>query len=170
MTSVRVNVTAYAVTHVAAGMLRGLRRIAREAGLPMDYMDDRTRVLEEGVTTWLRSGHLRAAVLEVYDPRQPAGADLVGRFEFTVNYGYYADGDGDLWLDPDTVRFAVRKAGTYPSACRYRVIADTAPGYPQVEGWSSSTLRDTSGFTRHVTGTAVGGGPLGISLAYYTRR
>ncbi|PZS04864.1 MAG: hypothetical protein DLM56_04575 [Pseudonocardiales bacterium] len=69
-----------------------------------------------------------ALVLEVYDPRDSAGNDLIGRFDFTIDYGYYPDGDGDLWLDPDTVAFAIRRAGTYPAACSYRFVADTEPG------------------------------------------
>jgi hypothetical protein len=168
-TSVKVSTQVYATTHVATNMLRGMRQIIREAGLDPTKIAGQWDVLEDGVTTWLNSRHLKGLVLEVYDPGSPAGKDLVGRFDFTIDYGYYADGDGDLWLDPDTVSYTVRKNGSYPSRCEYRLIADTKPGYPAVSGWSSTTFRSTAGFTRHSVGAAMGGGNLGASLTYYTR-
>jgi hypothetical protein len=167
--SVRVNTHAYATTHVATNMLRGMKQIIRESGLSISKIQSQWAVLEAGVATWLDSGHLKGLVLEVYDPTKPSGDDLVGRFDFTIEYAYYGDGDGDLWLDPDTVSYTVRKNGAYPASCGYRLIADTAPGYPAVSGWSTTTFRSTDGFTRHSVGTAIGGGSLGAGLSYYTR-
>jgi hypothetical protein len=150
-------------------MLRGLRQIIRGTGLDPTLLRDQWEVLERGIAAWLRSGHLEALILEVYDPGRQASADFVGRFEFNIDYGYHPDGDGDLWLDSDAVAFAIRKNGSYPSLCAYRVVADTSPGYPTVPGWSTTTLRATTGFTRHSTGTALSGGGLGAGLSYYTR-
>jgi hypothetical protein len=168
-TSVRVNVYAYSTTHVATNMLRGLRQIVRDSGLSTARMIDQWEVLERGVATWLGSGHLKALTLEVFDPRMPAGADLVGRFDFTIDYNYYGDGDGELWLDSDTVAYAIRKNGSYASECNYRFVADTDPGKPYVTGWEDTMLRSTAGFTSHAVGTAIGGGSLGAGLTYYTR-
>jgi hypothetical protein len=168
-TSVRVNTYTYATTHVATNMLRSMKQIIREGGLSISKIQSEWAVLETGISTWLNSGHLKGLVLEVFDPGKPTGADLVGRFDFTIDYGYYSDGDGDLWLDPDTVSYAVRKNGSYPARCQYRLIADTAPGYPAVTGWSTTTFRSTAGFTRHSVGTAIGGGSLGAGLSYYAR-
>jgi Bacterial HORMA domain 2 len=167
--SVRVNTHTYAATHVATNVLRSMRQIIRESGLRTDTIRDQWVVLESGVATWLGSGHLTSLVLEVYDPAKPAGADLVGRFDFTIDYTYYGDGDGELWLDPDTVSYTVRKNGSYPANCAYRLVADTAPGRPDVPGWSSTMFRSTAGFTRHTVGTTIGGGSLGAGLSYYTR-
>jgi hypothetical protein len=168
-TSVHVNLHTYASTHVATGMLRGLRQIIRGTGLDPTLLTDQWEVLERGVAAWLRSGHLKALILEVYDPGRQANHDLIGRFEFDIDYGYHPDGDGDLWLDSDAVAFAIRKNGSYPSLCAYRVVADTSPGYPAVPGWATTNLRATTGFTRHSTGTALSGGGLGAGLSYYTR-
>ncbi|MBX6750986.1 MAG: HORMA domain containing protein [Micromonosporaceae bacterium] len=169
-TSVRVNTHTYATTHVATNMLRSVRQIIRESRLSPTKMQDDWEILESGIKTWLGTGHLRRLILEVYDPTRPADVDLVGRFDFTIDYGYYGDGDGDLWLDPDTVSYAVRKNGSYPERCDYRIVADLAPGYPPVSGWSTTTLRSTGGFTRHSVGTTIGGGSIGADLAYYIRR
>lgn len=168
MTAVTVNVHTHACTHVATNMLRSLRQIVRESGLSTTKMLEQWDVLERGVATWLASGHLKGLILEVYYPADTRD-DRRGRFDFTIDYGYYADGDGDLWLDPDTVRRTVIKNGSYPSNCDYRFVADTKPGEPWVEGWSATTLRPTDGFSRHSVGTAIGGGNLGASLAYYRR-
>lgn len=167
MTSVRVNTYAYAATHVATNMLRSLRQIVRGAGLDPAKMTDEWEILERGVAAWMASRHLRALILEVYDPSLPSGRDLVGRFDFSIDYEYGADDDGELWLDPDTVSYAVRKNGSYPASCTYRFVADTAPGYPAVTGWSTTTLRSTSGFTKHSIGAAIGGATVAASLAYY---
>jgi len=167
MSQVKVNVAAYSTTHVATGMLRGLKVIIKESGLSPARLAEQWTILESGVATWLASGHLRALVLEIWDPDTPSS--LVGRFDFTIDYDYYSAGDGDLWLDPDTVRQAIGKAGTYPSLCEYRFIADTGPGFPAVDGWSSTALRSTAGMRRFSVGTAVGGGALGASLSYYRR-
>lgn len=169
ITSVRVNTSTYAATHVATNMLRCIKQIVRESGLSTIKMQSQWSVLEAGVTAWLRSGHLTSLILEVYDPSKSADADLVGRFDFKIDYGYYGDGEGDLWLDPDTVAYAIRKNGSYPAKCDYRLVADTAPGYPAVEGWSTTALRSTAGFTRHSVGTTIGGGSIGAGLSYYRK-
>ncbi|MBN1171297.1 MAG: hypothetical protein JXA67_03905 [Micromonosporaceae bacterium] len=168
-TRVQVNVHVYATTHVATNILKSVRQIVRESGLNPDKIRSLWSVLETGIATWLGSGHLKGLVLEVYDPAKPSGTDLVGRFDFTIDYTYYGSGDGDLWLDPDTVSYAVRKNGSYPANCEYRLIADTATGYPSVAGWSTTTFRSTTGFTRHSVGTTIGGGSLGAGLSYYSR-
>lgn len=168
-TSVRVNTNVYAATHVATNMLRGLRQIIRDSGLSTTRMINQWQVLERGVATWLGSGHLKALTLEVFDPRRHAGADLVGRFDFTIDYNYYGDGDGELWLDSDTVAYAIQKNGSYASDCDYRFVADTVSGRAPVAGWQDTTLRSTVGFTRHAVGTTIGGGSLGAGLTYYTR-
>jgi len=166
--AVRTNVTTYATTHVATNMLRSLKQLIQGCGLDPARLLSQWAALEDGVATWLASGHLEALVLEVFDPSDRVD-DRRGRFDFTIDYGYYPDGDGELWLDPRAVRQAIIKAGSYPTACDYRFVADTAAGAPPVDGWSSTTLRSTAGMTRRTVGTAIGGGSLGGNLAYYTK-
>ena len=146
-TAVRVNTATYAVTHVATNMLGSIRAIIKGSGLDPSRIREEWAVLEEGIATWLASGHLRALTLETYDPGK-SGDNLVGRFDFTIDYGYYPGGDGDLWLDSDTVSHAIRKNGSFPGRCDYRLIADNAPGRPDVPGWSATAYRSTAGFTR----------------------
>jgi hypothetical protein len=168
MTAVYVNTTAYATTHVASNMLGSIRSIVKGSGLNQDLLRDQWGTLEDGIGTWLASRHLKTVTLEVFDPgKRPS--DFAGRFDFTIDYGYYPGGDGDLWLDPDTVAYAIRKNGSYPGRCRYRIVIDCTPGYSPIPGWSATIYRSTEGSTRHTVGTALGAGSLGAGLSYYTR-
>jgi len=167
-TAVHVNTATYAAIHVATNMLGNIRSIIKGSGLDPGRIGQDWAIIEDGIATWLGSRHLKAVTLEVYDPRK-RGDDLVGRFDFTIDYGYYPDGDGDLWLDPETIAYTIRKHGAFPASCDYQIIADTMPGRPDVRGWTTTTYRSTAGFTRHVVGTAIGGGSLGAALSYYTR-
>jgi hypothetical protein len=164
-TAVRVSSAVYSATHVGTNMLRGLKQIITGCGLDATKFGNQFTELENGVTTWVRSRHLRELVLEVWDPADPDR--LVGRFDFTINYDYYGSGDGDLWLDPDTVAWAIKKNGSYASRCDYRIVADTAPGAADVAGWSDTTLRDATGLHRHSVGTALGGGSMGAGVSYW---
>lgn len=164
MSTVSVSTAVYSATHVATNMLRGLKQITAACGLDASKLVGQWSGLEAGVTAWVNSRHLEELVLEVWDTKSPNR--LIGRFDFTIDYSYYGD-DGELWLDPDTVAWAIRKNGSYPSGCDYRIVADTAPGAPHVDGWSETTLRSTDGLRRHSVGTALGGGSMGAGLSHW---
>ena len=125
-------------------------------------------MLEDGIATWLGIGHLKAVTLEVYDPGK-RGDDLVGRFDFTIDYGYYPGGDGDLWLDPDTVAYTIARTAPISAAASTGSSSTAPPATPRFAGWATTTYRSTAGFTRHAVGTAIGGGSIGAGLAYYSR-
>lgn len=165
MSTVSVSTSVYSATHVATNMLRGLKQIVAGCGLDTSTLVGQWGVLEAGVDAWVSSRDLEELVLEVWDAKSPSR--LIGRFDFTIDYSYYGSGDGELWLDPDTVAWAIRKNGSYPSGCDYRIVADTTPGAPHVDGWSATTLRSTDGLRRHSVGTALGGGSLGAGLSYW---
>ena len=165
MSAVSVSTAVYSATHVATNMLRGLKQIVAGCGLETSKIMGEWEVLEDGVSTWIESRHLKKLVLEVWDKKSPT--TLIGRFDFTIDYSYYGNGDGDLWLDPDTVVWAIKKNGSYPSGCEYRVVASTSSGAPSVDGWSSTSLRSTSNMREHSIGTALGGGSMGAGLSYW---
>jgi hypothetical protein len=165
MSTVSVNSTVYSATHVATSMLRGLKRIVAGCDLDTSKLVGQWSVLEDGIATWVSTCELRELVLEVWDRARPSV--LIGRFDFTIDYTYYGDGDGDLWLDPDTVKWAIRKNGSYASGCDYRIVADTSPFATVVDGWNETTLRSTGELRRHSVGTAVGGGAIGAGLSYW---
>ena len=163
-TAVQVNVHTYATTHVATNLIRSLKQLVVSCGLDATKLVGDWRILEDGVATWLGTRHLERLVLEVYST---ATGRLVRRFDFDVDYGYHPAGDGDLWIDPDTVDYAIRKAGQLPANCSYDILAQTSPGRPDVAGWSTGTWRSTAGLTRRSVGATVGGGHLGASLGVW---
>jgi Bacterial HORMA domain 2 len=166
--AVRVDTHTHAVTHVTANLMIGLKRLIQGCGLSTHKIIGEWSVLEAGINTWLESRHLERLVLEVFDPSD-SGDDRRGRFDFDIDYGYYTGGDGALWMDTDTVAATIRKNGSYPSQCDYRIMAVTSPGRADVPGWGSGTLRSTDGMSRHVVGTTMGGGSLGASVVYWRK-
>lgn len=163
-TTVKVNTTTYATTHVATNLIRSLKQLVIGCGLDASRLIGNWQTLERGVATWLSSHHLERLILEIYDTSTDR---LVKRFDFRIDYTYHPSGDGDLWLDSDTVAYALKKAGAVPSRCSYRIVADTRQGAPDVVGWSTTTLRSADHLRRRSVGASVGGGDLGAHLDYW---
>lgn len=166
-TLVFVNTYTHSVTFVTDKMLTSLKRIIVWSGLDPGRLTRDWGVLERGIRTWLRGEHLWAVILEVY---RPAPRTLVGRWDFAVEYGFGADGDGEMWTDTDAIRFAIAKARLNPAGCDYRIIVYTKPGSPDVEGWEPAQFLSTEGFVRHSVGTTIGASPLASRTAYWRKQ
>jgi hypothetical protein len=165
-TFISVNTYAYSVTFLTDKMMSSLKLIIILSGLdPSKYVSD-WAVIERGVKKWLETKYLERVVLEVFNPRTD---NLVGRWDFDINYSYSSDADGTMWVDPDAIKFAIQKAGLNPAGCNYRIVATTKDGRPDVVGWTSTTLRSTDGFVRQSIGTTVGANPLSSTAAYWRK-
>lgn len=165
-TFVRANTYAHTTAYVTDKLLRSLLYIIRESGLDPSKFAGDWEWMERGIRTWLGTRDLKRVVLEVYHPRNDR---LVGRWDFDIIYGYGNDGDGSFWVDTDAIRYAIRKAGIWPSQCEYRLVTSTEDGRPDVEGWVRTTFRSTEGFERHNIGTTIGGVGAGTSTAYWRK-
>lgn len=163
-TAVQVNVATYSTTHVATNLIRSLKQLVLACGLKADKLLGQWQVLENGIATWLGSRHLQVVTLEVYNA---STGILVARFDFDIDYSYHPSGNGDLWIDPDTVDYAVRKTGAIPANCTYDVWVNTTPGRPDVAGWTTGTMHSTAHLQRRSVGATVGGGDIGASLSYW---
>lgn len=165
-TFISVNTYVYSVSFLTDKMMSSLKLIIILSGLdPSKYVSDWT-VIERGIKKWLETKYLEGVLLEVYNPRTDK---LVGRWDFDINYSYTGDGDGTMWVDPDTIKNSIQKAGLNPAGCEYRIVATTKNGRPDVLGWSSTTLRSTDGFVRQSIGTTVAANPLSSTAAYWRR-
>lgn len=164
--SVSVRSYTHATTYVADNILKSLKNILLFSGLDPDRLADDREVLHRGITAWIESGHLRKVVLEVYDPSTDA---LVGRWDVNISYEW-TGGDGQFWADTDAIRFAIKKSGVLPSTARYRVVATTASGRPDVGGWSSTKLRSTDGMIEQRIGTSIEASGLSGGVSYYRRK
>lgn len=165
--SVSVSVRSYthSVTYVTDNVLKSLKDIIRLSGLNPAKLTGQWGIIERGVRTWIESGHLRLIVLEVYDPKTDG---LVGRWDVEIRYES-SGGDGQFWTDTDAIRFAIKKAGVMPGTARYDIKVTTKHGRPDVLGWSSTTLRSTTGMIEQRIGTTVEGSGLAGSFSYYRR-
>lgn len=164
--SVSVRSYTHATTYVAENILRSLKNILLYSGLDPDKLVDDWDVLHRGIKAWIDSGHLKKVVLEVFDPKSDA---LVGRWDVNIS-NEWSGGDGQFWTDTDAIRFAIKKSGVLPSTAKYRVVATTAPGRPDVPGWSSTTLRSTDGMVEQRIGTSIEASGLSGGVSYYRRK
>jgi hypothetical protein len=165
-TFVSVNTYTYSVAYVTDKMLTSLKWIILWSGLDPDKLICSWDSLERGIKTWLRSRHLEVVTLEVY---RPISSTLVGRWDFDIVYSFESDGDGGMWVDTDTIRYAIRKTGVDPHGCTYRIVVHNKPGRADVEGWGPAEYLSTSGFLRQSVGTAIGTDALASRVSYWRR-
>jgi len=165
--SVTVAVRSYthSVTYVTDNILKSFKDIIRLSGLDPDKFVNLWDVLHRGIRTWIESQHLERIILEVYDHQNGA---LLGRWDVEVSYGW-TSGDGEFWVDTDAIRSAIAKAGVHPGTAEYAVKVTRKSGFSAVDGWSSTTLRSTTGLVEQHLGTTVDGSGLSGGFSYYRR-
>jgi hypothetical protein len=154
----------HTVTYVTEKILLSLKEIIRGSGLDPAKMSRQWITLEQGISDWIKSHHLKQVHLEVFNPWNE---NLVCRWDLDVLYDY--NGDGSLWADIFAIRYNIAKAGLSPSGCDYRITVSLNPGYPKAPGWGTCNLFSTDGFHRFSVGTTIGAQGLGASAAYWSR-
>jgi hypothetical protein len=163
-TAVSVNTYTQSVTYVTGKLLTSIKNIVRLSGLNPAKLADQWTVLELGLSTWLGTHDLEKVHLEVYNPKTDG---LVGRWDFEIYYGF--QGDGTFWQDPEAIKYHIQKQGLWPSDCEYRIVTTTKDNRPDVDGWSSTTLRSTSGFVKQSIGTTIDGSGLSSGAGYWRK-
>jgi hypothetical protein len=164
-TFVIVNTYTHSATYIADKMLLSLKEIIRESGLSPEKLASEWSILQRGISAWLASRHLESVHLEVFDPSTDR---FVGRWDFDLYYG--TAGDGAMWVNTEDIKYHIRKAGTWPSLCDYRIVTTTAKGRPDVSGWSGTTLRATDGYVRQSIGTTIdANGHISAGTAYWRK-
>jgi len=78
----------------------------------------------------------------------------VTRWDIDIVYGW-SDGDGSFWTDTEQLKYAIKKAGLLPSQAKYKLMLDTKPGRPDVEGWSKGSYRSTDGMVKQSLGRVI---------------
>lgn len=152
----------HTVTHLTDKLLTSISTIIRDSGLDMGRLCRTRDRLEQGIKTWLESGHLEYVVLEIYEP----GTDkLIRLWKFEV----FTDGNGEqgFWFDGADIRYHLKKAGVVPSSCDYTVKVHNKPGEPAVSGWSTCSFRDASSLRQYSLGTTISVGNSGARTSYY---
>ncbi len=165
MTAVSVYSFTHSVSYVADNILKSIKDVIRLSGLNPTKLVDGWETNMRGIVTWLTSGHLQRVVLEIYDPKT---ARLVVRWDVDISYSWSA-GDGTFWTDTEQLTYHIRKAGVAPSEASYRLLCDNKPGWPAVDGWSSTTFQSTNGMVRQSLGSTIEHSGLGAAAAYWRK-
>lgn len=163
-TIVAVNTYTHSVTYVTDKLLKSIKDIVRLSGLDPSKLADDWTTIERGIRTWLETQDLEKVVLEVFEPSTDK---LVGRWDFDIFYSF--SGDGSFWIDPDVIKYHIRKQGLIPGACSYRIVTTTKLGRPDVLGWTKTVLRSTEGFVRQSIGTTIDGSGLSTGTGYWRK-
>ena len=161
--TVSVNTYTHSVTFVTDKMLKSLRYIITSVGLDPNKYVEKWASYELAVSTWLQSKHLRSLIIEVVSP----SGSLITRCDLTIDYT--GSGDGSMWVDTDTLKYAIAKFGAIAKDCSYDITLTTASGEPPVRGWGDGNLRSTEGFTKQNLGTVIGTQQLGAQAAYWRK-
>ncbi len=165
-TFVTVNTYTHSVTYVTGNILRSLQDIVRLSGLNPTQISEEWSVLERGISTWVDSKHLETIVLEVYNPSTNL---LIGRWDIDIAYEWSGAGGGRFWVDTEQIKFAIKKAGVWPSDSKYSIICQTKNGRPNVDGWSTVQFRSTAGMVKQSLGTTIEHSGLGAASSYYRK-
>lgn len=165
-TFVAVNTYTHSVTYVTDNILRSLQDIVRLSGLDPTKIADDWTVLESGISTWIESKHLETIVLEAYNPSTDA---LIGRWDIDIAYEWSGDGGGRFWVDTEQIKMAIKKAGVWPGSSKYSIICRTKSGRADVDGWSTTTFRSTTGMVKQSLGTTIEHSGLGAGASYYRK-
>lgn len=165
-TFVAVNTYTHSVTYVTENILRSLQDIVRMSGLDPGKISDDWETLERGIRTWLDSKHLETIVLEVFNPSTDA---LIGRWDIDIAYEWSGD-NGRFWVDTDQIKSAIKKTGVWPAEAKYRIVCSNKEGSANVLGWSSTTLRSTTGMIKQSLGTTIEHNGLGAGASYYRKK
>ncbi len=164
-TSVHVSVYTHSLNYVSDRMLRSIHQIIAASGLDVSIFIDQWAVVDRGLTTWMRTRDLQSVHLEIYDSDTD---QLVTRWDLNVLYEAGGE-DGGFHEDPEAILSAIVKAGHVPARCRYRILATTKEGRPDVEGWSTTSARSVDGMVRQSVGTAVASPDIQATAGYWRK-
>ena len=73
----------HSIVFLSDNLRNTLREVIRENGLSPDKLMQDWEVIERGIQTWLRSGHLNNIVVEFY---KPGASSVSARWEFPIGY------------------------------------------------------------------------------------
>ena len=164
MTAVSVNTYTHSLTYLADNLLKSLKDVIVLSELdPGEFVGDWTTNML-AVKTWLGTGDLIAAKLDIYDPKTNG---LLIQWSIEIVYSW--TGEGTFWTDTEQLRYAIRKAGVAPSQARYELRLKTKPGRPDVPGWGRVAERSTDGLVRQSLGTTIEHYGLGGRTSYLRR-
>lgn len=163
-TGVYVETRVRTAVHLTDVILGSFGTILAHLGLSQASLNADWDVLEAGLKTWIAEGSLGEVRLECGDPRYPVAV-------FRVPIEYRVSSEGDIAFVTSQARIArsLAKLESAPAGTSYRVVVKYAGTHTHVDGWTSTTLADTSGMSMYALGGLGSGPDAGASLSYYSR-
>lgn len=165
MTTVSVSTYTHSIYYVADNILKSLKDVIRLSGLSPEKLVSSWQSTLTALKTWLDSQHLERVVLEVFDPHTDK---LLVRWDLDIEYSW-ASGDGTFYTDTEQLKYHIQKAGVSPALASYRLVLQTKPNRPPVEGWTSCEFRSTSGFVKQSLGATINHSGLGANAGYWRK-
>ena len=132
MTSVAVNTYTHSVTYVADNILKSMKDIIRLSGLDPDELRRRL-----GHANARRSGlGCIPATSRQWCSRSsiPRPDALIVRWDIDIVYSWSSAVTAASGPTPSSSNTRIRKAGLAPSEASYRLLLQTKPGRPDVDG------------------------------------
>jgi hypothetical protein len=154
---------AHSIVFLSDNLRNTLREVIRENGISPEKLVQDWETIEQGIQTWLRSGHLNNIVVEFFKPGAMAST---ARWEFPI--GYAGSGvDDDMWLDKNYLRQLIAKSARPSADCTYRIILCTDPGRPDVAGFSDCSFLSTGSLAARQAGTVIATRHMTAAVTYW---
>lgn len=154
---------AHSITFLSDNLRNTLREVIRENGLSPDKLMQDWDTIEDGIQTWLRSGHLTTIVVEFY---RPGASFASARWEFPI--GYSGSGvDDDMWLDKNYLRQLIAKSSRPTADCTYRILLCRKPGAQEVAGLTDCYFLSTGNLAARQAGTVIATPHMTAGVTYW---
>lgn len=178
-TKVDVSTWTAANTYATNQTIRLILNYINERGLDTNRITEGRDSIERALFTWLTSRHLKAVIIEVYDPETDSVKE---RFDVPFEYTPPKDADEETVQQVQKQQFEslqdeilkqIRRMDAPPSGCVYRIVArlkdenDEGQSPPKVRGWSPTSLRDTGKLDRKKLGKWLDAGSIEGSAAIW---
>lgn len=153
----------HSVVFLSDNLRNTLREVIRENGISPEKLMQDWEMIERGIQTWLRSGHLNNIVVEFFKPRSSIASAV---WEFPI--GYVGSGvDDDMWLDKAYLRQLIAKSARPTSDCVYRIILCTDPNAPRVLGFTDCSFLSRGLLSARQAGTVIATGHMTAGVTYW---
>jgi len=154
---------AHSIVFLSDNLRNTLREVIRENGISPDKLMQDWETIQQGIKTWLQSGHLNNIVVEFFRPGASASS---ARWEFPI--GYAGSGvDDDMWLDKNYLRQLIGKSARPSTDCTYRIILCANTGRPYVEGFVDCSFLSTGNLAARQAGTVIATGHMTAAVTYW---
>jgi hypothetical protein len=160
-TNVGVQVWARSTTYVSNEIIRVAQEIVQRRGLTMDYMHKHGELFVNSFRTWITGRYLHGVVLEIWEND---GGTLRERYDLNLSYDMNGNRSERFDTHIERLRSLLSQRHSLPPGAGYRLVVQLDAGAPELPGWSSTSLRDTTGLSRQNLGGMIDTSRIGVEM------